>query len=76
MQKENQKTVEEKHVEMIKSHVLDYLKAHRAYTLTELWADRRVAPLAHMTWKEFKSFLNENGCKITKTVTYVISKRR
>lgn len=73
---EAQKRAHDGYVEMVKSHVLDFLKVRRAYRLSELWEQRRVSPLADMSLKELTDFLNKNGCTIVKSVDYIISKRK
>lgn len=73
--REAQKKVEREHLEMVKSHVLDFLKVYPVYTLSELWEQRRISPLQHMSLEELTKFLDENGCTIRKVTDYIISRR-
>lgn len=79
MQKVNQKALEEAqkkaHLEMVKSHVLDFLKVYPVYKLSELWEQRRISPLECMSLKKLTKFLNENGCTIRRITDYMISRR-
>jgi len=73
-----QEKAHKQHVEMVKSHVLDFLLAspHQSYKLSELWKQRRVSPLNEMSMEEFKSFLNEHGYEMKPVTEYLISKKR
>lgn len=73
--KEAQEKAHKEYVKMVKSHILDFLKEHPVYRLSELWDQRRISPLSEMSLTELTKFLNEYGLTIMKTTDYVISKR-
>jgi len=73
--KEAQEKAHKQYVEMVKSHILDFLVAHPVYRLSELWEQRRISPLSEMSLMELTEFLNKHGMTITKTTDYIISKR-
>lgn len=73
--KKAQEKAHKQYVEMVKSHVLDYASAHPIFRLSELWEQRRVAPLNEMPSEEFKNFLNEHGYKMELITDCLISKK-
>ena len=73
--KRAQKKAHNQHLEMVKSHILDYASAHPVYRLNELWEQRRISPLSLMSLEELTTFLDSHGFDIKETRDYIISKR-